>query len=310
MFSASECAYAIHSSENKLRLDGRDLSGVRAIEVQVGLIAQATGSARVRLGATDVIVGLKVSFSPAFSVCYAQNRDRDQCCRAVPHVPVQYCLPVPHAQPQCKHGAAALIDACTGSCCALMQAEVGSSHRDDPNCGRLFVSVECSPCASPQFEARDEPCMCNEFLGMPRQSYSIGTAAAPAGTGRGGLGPAPCNHTRSWALARTRLLRWARWVISDHAASSITHRMCLSHLHPIFYHLLSTHQCLAIRISMCACHAHLYPCCAEDHSCQWPFMTTLPKLLLRCVLQLLACFGALASSLGKQRGPCTWMPWC
>lgn len=36
---------------------------MRPVELQLGVIAQAAGSARLHLGATDVIVGVKVSLA-------------------------------------------------------------------------------------------------------------------------------------------------------------------------------------------------------------------------------------------------------
>ncbi|KAL6287193.1 hypothetical protein ACE6H2_011583 [Prunus campanulata] len=46
-----------------LRSDGRKRLTTRPIYVETGVISQANGSARVRMGATDVIASVKVSFS-------------------------------------------------------------------------------------------------------------------------------------------------------------------------------------------------------------------------------------------------------
>lgn len=59
--SQAEVDYCTQSIQAGLRLDGRGLTDFRPIELQIGVIAQANGSARLRLGDTDVIVGVKVS---------------------------------------------------------------------------------------------------------------------------------------------------------------------------------------------------------------------------------------------------------
>jgi len=42
------------------RLDGRGLTAYREIQVEVGVIERAEGSARVRLGKTEVMAGIKI----------------------------------------------------------------------------------------------------------------------------------------------------------------------------------------------------------------------------------------------------------
>jgi exosome complex component RRP42 len=48
------------------RLDGRDLDQTRPIEIEVGLIKKANGSARVKLGNTEVVAGVKVETGEPF----------------------------------------------------------------------------------------------------------------------------------------------------------------------------------------------------------------------------------------------------
>ncbi len=48
------------------RLDGRGLNEVRPIEIEVGLIKKANGSARVKLGNTEVVAGVKVETGEPF----------------------------------------------------------------------------------------------------------------------------------------------------------------------------------------------------------------------------------------------------
>ncbi|GAB4822267.1 hypothetical protein N2152v2_009313 [Parachlorella kessleri] len=57
---AAEVEYITQGVEADMRNDGRKKEDFRAIELQLGVIAQASGSARLRLGNTDVIVGVKV----------------------------------------------------------------------------------------------------------------------------------------------------------------------------------------------------------------------------------------------------------
>ena len=59
-FSRSEIDFARNCIQHGLRLDGRSCDDLRPFELELGLIAQASGSARLRLGSTDVIVGVKV----------------------------------------------------------------------------------------------------------------------------------------------------------------------------------------------------------------------------------------------------------
>jgi len=49
------------------RLDGRGLTDYREIQIETGLIEMAEGSARVRLGKTEVLVGTKIEIGEPFS---------------------------------------------------------------------------------------------------------------------------------------------------------------------------------------------------------------------------------------------------
>src|SRR4030067_3156086 len=48
------------------RLDGRELTDYREVKVESGLIERAEGSARVRLGKTEVLVGVKIEKGTPF----------------------------------------------------------------------------------------------------------------------------------------------------------------------------------------------------------------------------------------------------
>jgi len=49
------------------RLDGRGLVDYRPIQIETGIIVKAEGSARVRLGKTEVLVGIKIGLGEPFS---------------------------------------------------------------------------------------------------------------------------------------------------------------------------------------------------------------------------------------------------
>lgn len=60
LISSGEVAWIAAAVACNCRNDGRQREQFRPLSVQLGVIAQATGSARVQLGETDVIVGVKV----------------------------------------------------------------------------------------------------------------------------------------------------------------------------------------------------------------------------------------------------------
>lgn len=70
--SEAEQQFCVQSVHNSLRLDGRALNDYRPIELELGLIAQASGSARLHLGATDVVVGVKVWYHVNMSTWFRQ----------------------------------------------------------------------------------------------------------------------------------------------------------------------------------------------------------------------------------------------
>ncbi|UCE15959.1 MAG: exosome complex protein Rrp42 [Candidatus Bathyarchaeota archaeon] len=48
------------------RLDGRELTDYREIQLEVGVVGRAEGSARVRIGKTEVLVGTKIALGAPF----------------------------------------------------------------------------------------------------------------------------------------------------------------------------------------------------------------------------------------------------
>lgn len=61
MLVGSERSFLIDGCESGIRGDGRGHLDWRPISIDTGLVASASGSARVQIGATDVIVGVKAS---------------------------------------------------------------------------------------------------------------------------------------------------------------------------------------------------------------------------------------------------------
>lgn len=59
LLSASERSYILGGLVEGVRSDGRSRVGVRAVRVETGVVPQANGSARVLVGSTEVVVGLK-----------------------------------------------------------------------------------------------------------------------------------------------------------------------------------------------------------------------------------------------------------
>ncbi|MEM7818580.1 MAG: exosome complex protein Rrp42 [Candidatus Aenigmatarchaeota archaeon] len=58
--------YALELIEKGKRIDGRRFDEFRKIEVEKGMIKKAEGSARVKLGETEVIAGVKMDFGTPF----------------------------------------------------------------------------------------------------------------------------------------------------------------------------------------------------------------------------------------------------
>src|SRR5438093_11940457 len=61
-----ESRYAFELLQKGKRVDGRSFEDFRNIEIQTGLIKTAEGSARVRLGETEVIAGVKLNIGTPF----------------------------------------------------------------------------------------------------------------------------------------------------------------------------------------------------------------------------------------------------
>lgn len=59
-------SHLIESLSKNIRFDGRKLDEYREIKVETGIFATAEGSARVRIGETEVLAGVKISIEQPF----------------------------------------------------------------------------------------------------------------------------------------------------------------------------------------------------------------------------------------------------
>lgn len=62
-----QTGYMFRLLESEERIDGRKMDEFREIKVETNIIENAEGSARVKIGKTDVIVGVKMNIGVPFS---------------------------------------------------------------------------------------------------------------------------------------------------------------------------------------------------------------------------------------------------
>jgi exosome complex component RRP42 len=63
MSSSAELAYTLEGAAHDFRDDGRSRLDFRAVSIELGVFPQASGSARVTLGATDILIGVVAELS-------------------------------------------------------------------------------------------------------------------------------------------------------------------------------------------------------------------------------------------------------
>lgn len=61
--SEAEKVYVAHGIQEDLRVDGRGCEDYRCIEVETDVVSNTSGSARVKLGHTDILVGVKAEMA-------------------------------------------------------------------------------------------------------------------------------------------------------------------------------------------------------------------------------------------------------
>uniref|UniRef100_A0A674GS29 Exosome component 7 n=1 Tax=Taeniopygia guttata TaxID=59729 RepID=A0A674GS29_TAEGU len=59
VLSEAEKLYIVHGVQEDLRVDGRGCEDYRCAEVETDVVSNTSGSARVKLGETDILVGIK-----------------------------------------------------------------------------------------------------------------------------------------------------------------------------------------------------------------------------------------------------------
>ncbi|KAJ3165846.1 Exosome complex component RRP42 [Geranomyces variabilis] len=140
MISVSERDYITKGVDRSVRADGRARLDFRDLNLETGMITQASGSCRVTLeGGTDVLVGVKVevgSIEPdAEAAADADDIEDESGARTA------------------GGGGGGAEDDTTGSS--------GGAHARDR--GRISCTVACSPSATRVFDPRDVESMCNEY---------------------------------------------------------------------------------------------------------------------------------------------------
>ncbi|KAI9028503.1 ribosomal protein S5 domain 2-type protein [Hyaloraphidium curvatum] len=120
MISRAEADYIVTGVERNIRGDGRKRTDYRRFQVETGVVAQASGSCRLRLDGTDVLVGIKVEVG---SIVPERADDEEE-----------------------EQDEEAADDAVAGERTAEAMPEGLSENR-----GRVVCSVECSPGVASDF---------------------------------------------------------------------------------------------------------------------------------------------------------------
>lgn len=131
--SLGERIYIVQGIEQDVRTDGRGRSHYRPLELEANVVAQADGSARLHLGSTDVLVGVKVCLVFWLLPLLLLSKS---CCRLLP-----YCL----NSPKCSAVAAfswhvwsSIHTVSGGAWCARQQ-----QPQQRPSSGHCGVLVLC-----------------------------------------------------------------------------------------------------------------------------------------------------------------------
>ncbi|EFO25643.1 3' exoribonuclease [Loa loa] len=72
--SEAEKVFIIHGAQEGLRADGRSPFDYRPVIVQTGVLATTNGSARVRIGSTDLLIGVKAELISVENIALYRNR--------------------------------------------------------------------------------------------------------------------------------------------------------------------------------------------------------------------------------------------
>ncbi|VBB27785.1 unnamed protein product [Acanthocheilonema viteae] len=72
--SEAEKVFIIHGAQEGLRADGRSPYDYRPVIVQTGVLATTNGSARVRIGSTDLLIGVKAELINVENIALHRNR--------------------------------------------------------------------------------------------------------------------------------------------------------------------------------------------------------------------------------------------
>ncbi|VDN07639.1 unnamed protein product [Thelazia callipaeda] len=72
--SEAEKVFIVHGAQEGLRSDGRGPLDYRPIIVQTGVLPTTNGSARVRIGSTDLLIGIKADLVTVQNTAFCRNR--------------------------------------------------------------------------------------------------------------------------------------------------------------------------------------------------------------------------------------------
>ncbi|PSS06457.1 Exosome complex exonuclease, partial [Actinidia chinensis var. chinensis] len=152
-----------------LRSDGRKRLTYRPISVETGIIPQANGSARVKLGATDVIASVKAELGKPSPF----QPDRGKVAIYVDCSPTAAPIFEANGSARVKLGATDVI--------ASVKAELGKPSPFQPDRGKVAIYVDCSPTAAPIFEGRGGEELSAELSAALQRSLLGGKSGTGAG---------------------------------------------------------------------------------------------------------------------------------
>ena len=130
LLSAGERAFTAGGFADGVRADGRGRGDVRRVELGLGTLPQATGSAEVRLGRTHVVVGVQVRGESEKRARGAANAG-DFFFSGLANPPSSTLLLL------------------------FLQVELAPPDPAAPDCGTVVVDTEVSPCVGPALQVRE-----------------------------------------------------------------------------------------------------------------------------------------------------------
>lgn len=72
--SDAEKTFIIHGAQDNLRIDGRGCEDYRHMEIETGVVSNTSGSAKIRLANTEILVGVKAELGAPLPECPDKGR--------------------------------------------------------------------------------------------------------------------------------------------------------------------------------------------------------------------------------------------